>query len=207
MYVMDQNELKKYDYVIMVDKSGSMSTQDCPGGKSRWEFMYEQVMNISRVCAQFDDDGIDVVVFASKVKGYRGVTPDKVEQIFKENSPNNSTDTALAIQQVASEYFDRKRNNKMVKPCIVLCFTDGEPDSQSALKNVIIQTANKLDDEKELSFSFIQIGKDTKARAFLKQLDDDLQKEGAKFDIVDTKDSDEMENMTVEEILMEAVTD
>jgi Mg-chelatase subunit ChlD len=204
---MNIDELKKYDFVVMIDKSGSMSTTDCPGGISRWKHVEEQALNIARKCAEFDDDGIDVVVFASQAKEYHGVTPDKVAQVFKENSPNNSTDTARAVRLVADAYFERKRNNKVVKPCIVICFTDGQPDSQSDLEKVIINAANKLDNENELSFSFIQVGKDPNARQFLKSLDDELQKKGAKFDIVDTKDDSEMENMTVEEILMEAVTD
>lgn len=33
---MDLEKLKNRDYVLMIDKSGSMSTPDAPNGWSRW---------------------------------------------------------------------------------------------------------------------------------------------------------------------------
>jgi len=203
---MNNDDLKKYDYVVMIDKSGSMSETDCPGGRSRWSWVQEQAMNIARKCAEFDDDGIDVVVFSGSAKEYHGVTPDKVAQIFKENGPSGSTDTAGAIKLVADAYFARRSSGK-AKPVIVVCFTDGEPDSKPLVVSTIISIANRLDRDEEFSISFLQVGRNAGARTFLKSLDDDLQKQGAKFDIVDTKDDSEMDGLTVEEILMEAITD
>lgn len=203
---MTNEELGKYDYAILIDKSGSMSTADCPGGKTRWAWVQEQALNVARKCAEFDSDGIDVIVFAGQPKEYHGVTPDKVEQVFKENSPGGSTDTAAAIKLATDGYFTRKAAGG-AKPLIVLCFTDGEPNDKPALAKVIIDAANKIDVDEELAITFLQVGKDEGARKFLKSLDDDLQGQGAKFDIVDTKDDAEMDGLSVEEILVQAVTD
>lgn len=131
-------ELAKYDYVLMIDKSGSMSTNDCPGGKTRWAYAQEQTEAIARQCAEFDSDGIDVVVFAGTAKTYNGVTPDKVTQIFKENSPSGSTETATALESVLSDYRSRKASGN-AKPLIVVCVTDGAPNDQKAVDNVIIK--------------------------------------------------------------------
>jgi len=49
---------------------------------------------------------------------------------------------------------------------------------------VIRNAANRISREEELSVSFIQIGHDRSARAFLQKLDDDIR--GARFDIVDS---------------------
>ena len=32
---MTNDELKKYDFILLLDKSGSMGSTDMPGGKSR----------------------------------------------------------------------------------------------------------------------------------------------------------------------------
>lgn len=203
---MNTDALKKYDYVVMIDKSGSMSRGGCPGNKTRWQHVQEQAENVARICGQFDDDGIDVVVFAGSAKEYHGVTADKVEQVFKENSPGGGTDTAGALKMVLDAYFERKKAGS-AKPLIVLCFTDGEPDSQEELSKVIIDATKKIESDEEIGISFLQVGDDSGARAFLKSLDDDLTGKGAKFDIVDTENDLEMEKLSVEDILMKAVTD
>lgn len=203
---MTNEQLSNYDYVVMIDKSGSMSTNDCPGGRSRWAWVQEQALNLARKCAEFDNDGIDVVVFAGTPKDYKGVTPDKVEQIFKENSPGGSTDTAAAIKLVIDGYFSRKSSGS-AKPLIVLCFTDGAPNDQNEVANVIINATKKMDADEELAITFLQVGGDQGARSFLKFLDDGLEAKGAKFDIVDTKNDSEMDGLSTEDILIQAVTD
>lgn len=203
---MTNEELAKRDYVIAIDKSGSMSTADCPGGKTRWAYVQEQAENVARKCGEFDTDGIDIVVFAGTPKEYHGVTADKVHQVFGENSPGGSTDTAAAVKLVTDAYFARKAAGS-AKPITLLVFTDGVPNDEKALAKVITDAANKIDADEEIGISFLQVGKDEHARAYLKSLDDDLQSHGAKFDIVDTKDDSEMENITVEELLIEAITD
>lgn len=203
---MTNEELAKRDYVIAIDKSGSMSTADCPGGKTRWAYAQEQTMNMARKAGEFDSDGIDVVVFAGKSKLYSGVTADKVGQVFGENSPGGSTDTAAAVKLVGDGYLARKAAGT-AKPVTLLVFTDGVPDDKKELAKVITDLSNSLDADEEFGISFLQIGKDADATKFLKSLDDDLQGQGAKFDIVDTKTSDECEDLTAEEILIQAITD
>lgn len=202
---MNKDELSKYDYVVMIDKSGSMGTEDC-NGKSRWAHAQEQTENIARIAAKFDDDGIDVVVFGSSAKLYSGTTADTVKKIFAENSPSGGTNTAGAVKSVFDAYFTRKATGK-AKPLIVICVTDGVPDDERALSSVIIEATKKIDSDEEMGITFVQVGSDAHAREFLKRLDDDLQGQGAKFDIVDTKNDEEMDGISVEELLMEAITD
>lgn len=72
---------------------------------------------------------------------------------------------------------------------------------------LLITTANKLESDGELGISFIQIGNDKPAAVFLKKLDDELVSAGAKFDIVDTKTCDDLDNMSVQDMLLAAVND
>ncbi|MBD2541706.1 hypothetical protein H6G60_23320, partial [Coleofasciculus sp. FACHB-SPT36] len=48
---------------------------------------------------------------------------------------------------------------------------------------------------------------DAQATKFLKVLDDELQSAGAKFDICDTVTMDDMEDMTLTEVLINAIID
>ncbi len=203
---MNKEQMAKYDYVVMIDKSGSMTTADCPGGKTRWAYAQEQVEAIARQAAQFDDNGIDIVVFAGTPKLYTGVTADKVTLIFTENSPSGSTETAEALKLVFAEYNKRKAAGN-AKPLIVICATDGQPNDETAVAKVITDHTLSMEKDEETGITFVQIGKDDAARSFLKRLDDGLQAAGAKFDIVDTVNDQEMENISIEDILTRAVLD
>lgn len=72
------------DYTLIIDKSGSMSTPDQPGGKSRWETVQESTLAVARKCEQLDANGITVYLFSSRFRRYDNVTSDKVTQIFQE---------------------------------------------------------------------------------------------------------------------------
>jgi hypothetical protein len=51
------------------------------------------------------------------------------------------------------------------------------------------------------------VGNDAQATRFLKILDDELQSAGAKFDICDTITMDDMEDMSLSEVLLNAIND
>jgi hypothetical protein len=63
----------------------------------------------------------------------------------------------------------------------------------------------RIDNAKELSITFVQIGDDTHARDYLKRLDDDLEAEGAKYDIVDVITMDDMGGKSLTQVLTDAI--
>ncbi|MBU6346798.1 MAG: hypothetical protein KGR70_16320, partial [Cyanobacteria bacterium REEB494] len=83
--------LNDRDYTLIIDKSGSMSTRDQRGGKTRWEIAQESTIALARKCEEFDPDGITVYVFSGRFKRYENVTAAKVAQIFQENDPVGAT--------------------------------------------------------------------------------------------------------------------
>ncbi|MBD2607693.1 VWA domain-containing protein [Scytonema hofmannii FACHB-248] len=196
------------DYTLILDKSGSMSTPDQAGGRSRWEIAQESTLALARKCEQFDPDGLTVYVFSGKFKRYDDVTSAKVAQIFLENDPAGTTNLAGVLQNALDDYFQRKAAGK-TKPNgeTILVVTDGEPDDRKAVFEVIIKATQQMERDEELGISMIQVGSDAQATKFLKALDDQLQSVGAKFDICDTITLDDMEDMSLADILMNAITD
>ena len=200
--------MRNRDYTLIIDKSGSMSTPDQAGGRTRWQEAQESTIALARKCEQFDPDGITVYVFSSRFRRYDDVTTSKVEQIFQENDPSGSTNLAMVLTDATNSYLQRKAAGK-TKPEgeTILVITDGEPDDRRSVMEIIIETTRRLDRDEELAISFIQVGKDSSATKFLKALDDQLQEVGAKFDICDTITIDEMADMTLAEVLMNAIAD
>ncbi|MGQ4645852.1 VWA domain-containing protein [Lyngbya aestuarii] len=200
--------IEKRDYTLIIDKSGSMSIRDQVAGKSRWEVMQESTLALASKCQELDPDGITVYVFSGRFKRYDNVTADKVLQIFRENEPSGRTDLANVLLDATNNYLQRKTHGQTQENGeTMLVVTDGEPDDRKAVMKVIIEASRQIDKDEELAISFIQIGKDALATKFLKVLDDELQSAGAKFDIVDTVTMDDMEDMTLTEVLINAIVD
>ncbi len=196
------------DYTLIIDKSGSMSTPDQVGGRSRWEIAQESTLALARKAEQFDPDGITVYVFSGRFKRYDDVTSAKVAQIFLENDPAGTTNLAGVLQDAINNYFQRKAAGQS-KPNgeTILVITDGEPDDRKAVFEVIIHATRQMERDEELGISIIQVGSDTQATKFLKALDDQLQSVGAKFDICDTVTLDDLEEMSLVDVLTNAITD
>ncbi|QYX30270.1 vWA domain-containing protein [Sphaerospermopsis torques-reginae] len=196
------------DYTLIIDKSGSMSTPDQVGGRSRWDIAQESTLALARKAEQFDPDGITVYVFSGRFKRYENVTSAKVAQIFQENDPAGTTNLAGVLQDALNNYFQRKASGQ-TKPNgeTILVVTDGEPDDRKAVFEVIISATRQMERDEELGISMIQVGSDAQATKFLKALDDQLQGVGAKFDICDTVTLDDLEEMSLADVLMNAITD
>jgi len=205
---MADSIMENRDYTLIIDKSGSMSTPDQPGGQTRWYTAQESTLALARKCEQFDPDGITIYLFSSRFKRYDNVTSDKVGQIFQENDPMGRTDLASVLQDALNNYFQRKGAGETKSQGeTILVITDGEPDDRKAVMRVIVEASRQMDRDEELAISLIQVGNDSTATRFLKLLDDELQGAGAKFDIVDTVTLDDMADMTLPEILLNAIQD
>ncbi|MBE9174202.1 VWA domain-containing protein [Synechocystis salina LEGE 06155] len=195
------------DYTLIIDKSGSMSIIEPKFQKSRWELVQESTLALARKCDQLDADGITVYTFSGKFRRYENVNASKVEQIFQENEPVGGTNLSAVLQDAINNFLQRKKSNQAQIGETILVITDGEPNDRRSVFEIIIQASKCLDADEELAISFMQIGNDPSATKFLQALDDQLMEVGAKFDIVDTVTFDEMEDLTLTEILLNAIED
>jgi Mg-chelatase subunit ChlD len=196
------SDAKEYDYILLMDQSGSMSEPSTKmAGKSRWNEAEEFTLGFARFADQVDADGITIINFNSSHTVYDGVNAEKVKELFSKNRPGGSTNLAGALEAAFQKHFSNS------KPSIIVCMTDGVPDSEPAVVKSIIAAANKLDKDAQLAIQFVQVGDNKEAAAFLTRLDDNLQKEGAKFDIVNALTREEAESITIEQLLYQAIND
>lgn len=194
-------KLSEYDFIIVIDKSGSMGETDMPGGKSRWAYMQESAIAFTREIAEIDSDGLGVVLFSgTSIVSEDGVGVDRIKGMFNDNSPRGSTPLHDAL---AAAF---KLAGKSDKKDFILVFTDGTPDDEVAAAKVIRDQANKQTADDECTVLFVQVGRDAAAAKYLQGLDDNLK--GAKFDIVDTKTLDEAEKFSsIAELVIAAIND
>jgi uncharacterized protein with von Willebrand factor type A (vWA) domain len=202
--------LENRDYTLIIDRSGSMSTLAQPEGESRWAVLQECTLALARQCEEFDLDGLTVYLFSDRFKRYRNVTSSKVEQIFHfpENEPHGSSNLGSVLQDAINNYFQRKAAGQTkANGETIIVITDGVPNNRMGVTSVIVEASRQMERDEELAISFIQVGSDPKVTRFLKSLDDQLQGIGAKFDIVNTVTVDDMEDMTLTDVLLNAIVD
>lgn len=193
------SRLSAYDIIVGIDRSGSMGD---PGktGKSKWEEAQEGTKALVREAIKVDSDGVTLCLFngSDTLKEYQNVKDAAVvDQIFTENQPNSGTPTHLLLNKYLGAYLSARKAGSNPKPIILAVVTDGAPTDPKATKMAIINATKEMEKDEEIGISFIQIGADAGAAAFLQDLDDNLQNEGAKFDIVDTKHMDDIDNILV----------
>ena len=202
MKVFIMSKLSEFNFIIAIDTSGSMGEPVKAGSKiSRWEAVQESAITLIRDVEQFDDDGLGLVLFGgSKINSFDGVTADKFREIFSTRSPRGSTPLAQALKEAVNLV------NAGRKPAVVVVFTDGVPDSKADVIDVITRASNAIESDEDLTFLFIQVGDDASAKQYLETLDSDLK--NCKFDIVDVKTVDEVDNFdNTAELILHALVD
>lgn len=195
-------ELSEYDIVLCVDLSGSMASQSKKVSGNLLDEVKEFTLGLANFASGIDDDGITLITFGgSNVHMHDGVTTEKVEEVFKSMQIGGSTPTGKAVHAAFDKHFSKG------KQTFVFVMTDGAATDASYLVDVIIDATNKITKNEELCVQFIQVGDDAGASEFLRMLDDDLGKKGAKFDIVNTLTSQEAEGLSFGRLFWLALND
>lgn len=194
--------------ILIVDRSSSMNTKDGnpQKTKSRWQIMQEWVIDIANQLNKLDDDGLDIVFFNSKPTEALNVKNEaRVKEIFNKYTPSGGTDLYAALEKGISICVDRMSNDRQE---LIIVVTDGNPDAEEEerdlIEKLIVQTSGKLKDRSQLGIAFIQIGKDEECRTFLKNLDDSIASRFNVHDIVTTKTYDEVEDLSLSQIIWAA---
>jgi Mg-chelatase subunit ChlD len=195
-------QLKAYNIVIGVDFSGSMTSPY--KDTTRINYVKEAICAFARWAEEFDSDGLTIITFATEATIQNGVKADMLDAIFA-NRPNGSTNLLAAIYELG------KFHAAAEKPTVALFFTDGEPNGgeqgREGVAKALIGISNTLNADEDFAISFIQVGDDAGAAAFLSHLDDGLQSKGAKFDVVDTITQEQAETMTLPQIIAKTLND
>ena len=99
------------DYSLIIDRSGSMSTQDM-NGQTRWQAAAETTEALARKVGPYDSDGLDVWLFANTHRHFK-VNAEKVKQIWSENEPCGGTAMAEVLDSAIKNYFQRRQNGTL----------------------------------------------------------------------------------------------
>jgi Mg-chelatase subunit ChlD len=215
---IELHRLAARDIVLLIDKSGSMSTPDCPlvssghsklaafsslvlglGGlsASRWDWCLEQTAHMAKQTEEVLANGFTVVLFESHFAVFPHVTVQELVKIFSEHEPGGGTDLDHPLAATFDDYFRRKQHTHgNVKPLLVGVITDGCPNNPNAVRKVIVAATRALRDPNEITVVFFLIGgHDRHGEEFVWDLSHNLVEQGAPYQIVKAVPFNELEKM------------
>ena len=195
------SKLSEYDFIIVIDTSGSMSEPVKAGSPTtRWKAVQESAITLIRDVEQIDTDGLGMVLFGSQVQAFENVGVAKARDVFGTVTPRGGTPLAEALTEAI------KLAGKSAKKDVIVVFTDGVPDDQAAAAAVLKNAANAQEKDEDLTILFVQVGDNAEASAYLKSLDNELK--DAKFDIVDAKTVAEVDQFpSTQDLILAAIKD
>ncbi|MBD2482960.1 hypothetical protein [Planktothrix sp. FACHB-1365] len=200
--------LRERDYTLIIDSSNSMATLEQSEGKSRWALLQESILAIASYCEQFDPDGITLYLFSDQFQRYEKVTSDKVIYIFEQHQPSGTNRLSPVLKDATDHYFGRRATEQAkANGETIIIVTSGEIENPTALRQIIIDAANQLNRDEELAIELIQVGSNADVTQFFHILDDDLQSQGAKFDICNTITLSDLGAMSLTDMLLKAIVD
>lgn len=168
------------DYCLLVDESLSMTSPDCPGVTSRWNYAREVIGFIATKCTEYDPDtSLDLVFFGGEPRVIEGVTPATLMGHYPARPSAGSTYLGKALDLVFRNYF----SGSQTRPITYVILTDGEATDPKVVETAIRNAAQASGSGEQIAIAFWQVGYDAGAAKFLQRLDDDL----GEIDIVDTQ--------------------
>jgi len=196
------NKFMTRDYTLIIDRSGSMGFKDLlhvpkkMAGKlniqegqhelKRWLQVSGALQYLAPYVVAEDPDGIGVYFFDSQWDEAGNVCDSKhVIDLFHRNQPGGGTYLGPVLKEAM-------KPDTVGRAETIFILTDGRASDPEVVKHAIISYTMKMCKPEMLSISFIQVGSDPHAQNYLNSLDDDLERLGARFDIVDAMTKDEM---------------
>lgn len=201
--------LSNFDLELIVDSSLSMRRTDCPNFLSRWDWCGLQTKELSRALAPYVPKGFTLTSFASEYNVYPNSSPSRINDLFENPTFMWGTKLAEPLQDRLANFFDRRRTG--TKPMLIAVITDGVPSPRyepMLVVQTLVNATKRMHDASEVTVVFFQIGgSDEKGRRFLSELDYNLVKYGARFDIVRTVSFEHLQKVGLSQALVQNVQD
>ncbi|KAH8096657.1 hypothetical protein BXZ70DRAFT_895928 [Cristinia sonorae] len=178
--------LAKYETVFLLDDSWSMTE----GDPSRWEQTVKACTSLAANVSRYSPDGFEIRTLNCGRSGRcKARYLSGILMMHSPVSPSGSTPLGERLTEILEAYdqklyatmdFTMKRilRSPLPKPLNCIVITDGKPDNQRLVEDLIIETATRLKDTRapltQIGIQFVQIGDDKNASEWLEKLDDKI---------------------------------
>lgn len=201
-----------YDVVVMQDRSSSMGEDETillrngAGMRkmSRWEWCLYEAADFTRQTSNLPNWFFTLVLFSGKADVHHKVMLNQLPYIYNRTGIYIGTKLAEPMGQQISNHFRRRQMGEK-RPLLIAVITDGKPQDDENLRDLLIQTTYQMRDRREVKIVFLQVGMSEEGSHKLFKLDQKLLAKGAKFDIVSVKPFYEIANVGLTRALLETI--
>jgi hypothetical protein len=171
----ERRNLSANDIVLLIDKSTSMATRDCPDALShksvsRWEWCKSNIADLSTQITDAYGGRITAVLFADCTEAHEDLSADNVEELFESNHPHGTTQMDAGIAAAIQSHNLRSPD----KPLLLAIVTDGSPTNANKVRTAVLAAARQMRDDNDLSIVFFLVGKTANAGGLLRTIHADL---------------------------------
>lgn len=204
--------LKNRDYTFIIARTPHTCSETDPYFL-HWREAQTAIIKLAKKCQEYDPDGICIYDAVAPFIKYEKTDVTKIAEILQKKHPVPEIDAIAPLEDALSHYFARRESKQYNNGETILVLLDKKPLRSDRLTEIIIAATEKVNVRQEtghtyeLAISFVQIGEDKNTAEFLEFLDDDLQKIGAKHDIVDAKKWYDLEQYSIHRLLEDALFD
>lgn len=181
--------LSRYQIAVLLDRSGSMAESaessdvaDVSGGESlsRWRWCSDQIQDFASESRRMSHENLTFCIFNHEFIVNRNCDLSKMKTLMENLKPEGGTDFANPIKSIADNFFAGARQ----KPLLICVVTDCETNGGARVEAVIKRIAAQMRRADEVKIVIFQIGNTGDGADFAWRLDNDMVKNGARFDIV-----------------------
>jgi hypothetical protein len=189
------------EVILGFDNSISMKTRE--GNSTRIGVVKELAGPVIKKACELDADGPDAFSFGERVAALGNITADTaITKLQQLETDEYATNLGAFLHQAFKKAKEKINAGSRV---LVLAFTDGAASDKDVVKREIIEMTKWMSEDAQCALEIVYAGDE--AESYLKELDDDLQGQGAKFDIVDATAINDAIALSVEDLLNKAFND
>jgi hypothetical protein len=197
------------EIAVIMDKSGSMESDDTATGITRNQDAIKYTKGILKLLLKLDNDGIDAGTFGVTSTYNKDVSSvEELTNIFAVPC-SGGTHLTGALSEAFKTHLERKTSGEYAKEgkegTTLLVILDGAitKEDMTTASKLIIDLTNSMASPAEYRIRFIGIGTDEGIKTSLRELDDNLVAQGAKYDIVDSMTIEEARTAGIDKVLSE----
>ncbi len=192
--------LANYNFIVLVDRSSSMSGSiDQQGlGQSKFSWLQSNISDFASFLQAHTKSTLTVIPFNARHSVQELSSPIDIATVVRNLSPEGGTNLAAPLDEGIHLALRR------TTPQIVVVLSDGMTNIGRSLEQTIIN-ATDIVPAGQVVASFIQIGTDRAGLNAIKNLDDGLIARGAKYDMVDAKYFGDLTKFGMKRVLADAI--
>jgi len=137
------------DYVVLLDCSSAMSP-------AHWNSARKALAKLAPHICTLDADGVNLYLFNDTWKKAANIIAGPIiDDIFMKHVPNGAVALAPVLHAAFADYFTNTRKRR---PTSILVLIAGYPRDLRAAADLVVQAANTVTSDTELTVSVLQIG-------------------------------------------------